>query len=218
MPRHHRPLYRRLISHLKTNLKDKTMPTAFRAAIALACVLAFTPNLFAQTRPVWQQKTDYLNNGPAGYSAHSAGTRLYDARQYTQQLYDYSQCAPAQQVMPAVTKVESEHIGQTIQAAKQSLAVVKKDAEATGNKAILKKLESIDKHLVSAAAHHKMMDMECCKEKVDGPATAKCCDELMTELDKALAEHASLIRLLGGSTPMTTPKPESTGTAAAPLK
>lgn len=190
------------------------MRTAFRSMIVTTCLFVCVTSALAQQRPVWQQKTDYLNNGPAGYSgspggysAYSAGTRLNDARQYTQQLYDYTQCAPAPQLQPMITKVESEHIGQTIQAAKQNLAVVKKEAEKSDDKAILKKLESIDKHLVSAVEHHKKMHMECCKDEVNGKSTGTCCDELMTELDKALSEHASLMRLLGGMASTADRKP-----------
>lgn len=199
------------------------MRVASRSMIVTASLFVLSTSAFAQTRPVWQQKTDYLNNGPAGYSAspggysaYSAGTRLYDARQYTQQLYDYTQCAPAQQLQPAITKVESEHIGQTMQAAKQNLAVVKKEAEKSGDKNILKKLESVDKHLVAAMDHHKKMHMECCKDEINGKTTGTCCDELMTELDKALAEHASLMRLLGGMA--STADQKAANPAAAPVQ
>jgi hypothetical protein len=181
------------------------MKTALYSMMLVAC-LAVVPSAFAQPgqRPVWQQKSDYLMHGPAGYSARAAGQRIYQAREYSQQLYEYARPAPAQSIPTVVTKVEAEHIGQTLDAAKQNLAVVKKDAEKTNDKAILKKLELIDAHLAKAAEHHKMMNMECCKEKVDGEAVAGCCDNLMTELDKALAEHASLIRLLGGKAPPAT--------------
>lgn len=201
------------------------MRIASRSMIVAAFYCVLLTSAFAQQRPVWQQKTDYLNNGPAGYSAspggysaYSAGTRLYDARQYTQQLYDYTQCAPAPQLQPAITKVESEHIGQTIQAAKQNLAVVKKEAEKSGEKTILKKLESIDKHLQLAMDHHKTMHMECCKNEIDGKMTGTCCDELMTELDKALAEHSSLMRLLGGTASTADPKSAKPGATQAPQK
>jgi hypothetical protein len=212
-------------SQIRYGIGMNTLKTLFRSMIMTACLFFFVATTFAQQRPVWQQKSDYLNNGPAGYSAspggysaYSAGTRLYDARQYTQQLYDYTQCAPASQLQPVVTKVESEHIGQTIQAAKQNLAIVKTEAEKAGDKAILKKLESIDKHLVSAMEHHKKMHMECCKAEIDGGAAANCCDELMTELDKALAEHASLMRLLGGIASKVDQKPAHTVTTPVPQK
>lgn len=134
---------------------------------------------------------------------------MYDARQYTQRLYDYSQCAPAVPVTPAITKVESEHIGQTLQAAKQNLAAVKKESEKTKDQAVLKKLEAVNKHLSSALEHYKMMDMECCKGESDAVAISGCCDDVITELDKALAEHASLVRLLDVKGKTATP---ATGT------
>lgn len=178
------------------------MRTALYSMLLIAG-LVVVPSAFGQQgqRPVWQQKSDYLMHGPAGYSARAAGQRMYQAREYSQQLYEYARPTPTQTIPTVVTKVEAEHIGQTLHAANQNLAVVKKDAEKTNDKAILKKLELIDAHLAKAAEHHKMMNAECTKDKVDGEAVAGCCDNLITELDKALAEHASLIRLLGGKAP-----------------
>jgi hypothetical protein len=186
------------------------MRTALYSMMLIACV-AVVPSASGQQgqRPVWQQKSDYLMNGPAGYSARAAGQRMHQAREYSQHLYEYARPAPAQSIPIVVTKVEAEHIGQTLHAAAQNLAVVKKDAEKTNDKAILKKLELIDAHLAKATEHHKMMNIECCKDKVDGEAVAGRCDDLITELDKAIAEHASLIRLLGGKAAATVPAKEA---------
>lgn len=180
------------------------MHSKVASIILTTCIFVSATPANAQRDPA-QQKVDYLWNGPRSYSANAAGNRIYNARQSTQQLYDYTQCAPPQQVIPMITKVESEHIGQTIHTAQQNLVLVKKDLDKPADPAVVKKVETIEKYLEAALKHHKMMDMECCKEKVDGSAVAGCCDEVLTNLDKALAEQASLMRLLG-----IHPKPDAT--------
>lgn len=175
------------------------MKIAFRALIVAMLVGVITGAASAQVRDPSQQKLDYLWNGPrasSAYSAQAAGVRMTYARECAQQLQTYSTVAPREQVVQAVTKVESENIGQTLSAAKKNLANVKKDAEKTSDAAVLAKIESIQKHLDAAMESHKTMDMACCKASVEGEEVTKCCDDVMTELDKALAEHASLMRLL----------------------
>jgi hypothetical protein len=175
------------------------MKTLFASMVAMTCLFASMSPAFAQIRDPGQQKTDYLWNGPrssSNYSAHSAGTRIYDARQYTQQLYNYTTVAPAPNVRTEITKVESEHIGHTLAAAQLNLAVVKKEAEKTGDQAVVKKVEAIQKHLTSALEHHKKMNMECCMTAINGGAVAACCHDCLADLDHALAEHASLMRML----------------------
>ncbi len=194
------------LKHLNMSLKRQkveTMNSKLASILLMTCLFVSATPANAQREP-GQQKFDYLY-GTRSFSANAAGNHISNARQYTQQLYDFTQCAPPQQVIPLVTKVESEHIGQTIHTAKQNLSVVKKDLDRPADPAVVKKVETIEKYLEAALKHHKMMDMECCKEKVDGSAVAGCCDEVLTNLDKALAEQASLMRLLGIS-----PKPSTT--------
>ena len=52
----------------------------------------------------------------------------------------------------------------------------------------------ISQHLAKAAELHKGLDMECCKATVDGKVCAKCCSDIIKELDKAAAEQNALTR------------------------
>ena len=164
--------------------------------VALILGLAASP-VFAQRTDMSQQKIDFLLHGPrsSGYSAHSSGQSLRNARQSTQELHDYTQTA-RDACEPESAKIESERIGNALQSAKKSLVVVKRDAEHKGEPDIRKKAEAIEKHLDKALERHKQMDSECCKDKVDGTSVAGFCDEVLVELDKALAEQQSLIRLM----------------------
>jgi hypothetical protein len=83
------------------------MKTAVYSLMLIACV-AMVPAAFGQQRPVWQQKSDYLMHGPAGYSARSAGQRMYQAREYSQQLYDGARPVPAQSLPMVATRIEAE--------------------------------------------------------------------------------------------------------------
>lgn len=155
---------------------------------------------FAQLDAGAKMRGDYGTTG-ARHSVQSAGTRIGHARQYTQQLYDYSQNCPTGQLQAPVVKLESEQIGNTLQTARKNLEPVKKVATAAKDEEILKRIESIDKHLIAAADHHKMLHMECCKDEAGNETVENCCSDLMTELDKALAEHAALIRQLKPKAP-----------------
>lgn len=183
----------------------------FLASMIVAASLMVSAHPAHAQREPGQQKLDYLTHGPSGYAAHAAGSRIYEARQYTQQFYDYTTVAPAPHVTTEITKVESEHIGQTLVAAQHNLAVVKKEAEKTGDQAVVKKVEEIQKHLNAALEHHKKTNMECCKEAINGGAVAACCHDCLADLDHALAEHASLMRLLKAKgKPATTDAPKAT--------
>jgi hypothetical protein len=181
----------------------------FRREMKMASILAGSILLltatasvaFAQLDAGAKLRGDYGYTG-ARHSVQGAGTRIGHAREYTQQLYTYAQGCPTGTLQPPIVKQESEQIGNTIQAARQNLDSVKKVAATAKDEDILKRIESIDKHLVAAADHHKMLHMECCKDEAGNEAIGNCCSDLMTELDKALAEHAALIRQLKPKAPV----------------
>jgi len=52
----------------------------------------------------------------------------------------------------------------------------------------------ISQHFAQAAELHKELDMEYSKATVDGKACAKCCSNILKELDKAATEHNALTR------------------------
>lgn len=175
-----------------------------RASILAGSMLLLTATVsvaFAQLDAGAKARGDYGYTG-ARHSLQGAGTRIGHAREYTQQLYDYAQGCPTGGLQPPIVKQESEQIGNTIQAARKNLEPVKKVAATAKDDDILKKIESIDKHLVAATEHHKMLHMECCKDEAGNESIGNCCSDLMTELDKALAEHAALIRQLKPKAPV----------------
>lgn len=184
------------------------IPFSKAAVMGLGLLLATSAVsvAFAQLDAGAKARGDYGYTG-ARHSFQSGGTRIGHAREYTQQLYNYSQgCAPGQ-LQPGVVKSESEQIGNTIQTARKSLDSVKKVATTAKDEDVVKRLESIDKHLLAAVDHHKMLHMECCKDEVGNESVGNCCSDLMTELDKALAEHAALNRMLKVKDLPKTPAP-----------
>ena len=134
-------------------------------------------------------------------STRSAGQYLQSANAGCNDLYQYAQTAP--KVAPAVAKPASENIAKSVDGAKKDLGTVRK--EATGDKAVLAKLDAIEKHLAAAMEHHKKMHEECCKDDADGEKTADCCSDMLTEIEKAQAEHRALLRLL--NPPKAAPAP-----------
>lgn len=146
---------------------------------------------------------------PTYQSTRSAGQYLQSANTGCQDLYQYVQTAP--KVAPPVAKPASEDIAKNVGAAQKELGTVRK--EATGDKAVLAKLDAIEKHLAAAMEHHKKMHGECCKEdNVDAETTAECCSDMLTEIEKAQAEHRALLRLLNP------PKAAPAKAAPAPAK
>ncbi len=134
--------------------------------------------------------------------SRSAGQYMQSATDGCQGLYQYSYTA--QPIAPPVAKRQSEDIGKSVAAATKELGVVRKEAEA--NKAILTKLDAIEKHLTAAMDHHKMMHEVCCKDHVEGEKSADCCSDMITELEKAQAEQRALMRLLSPPKPVAADK------------
>lgn len=95
-----------------------------RASILAGSILLLTATAsvaFAQLDAGAKARGDYGYTG-ARHSLQGAGTRIGHAREYTQQLYDYSQSCPTGALQPPVVKQESEQIGNTIQAARKNLS------------------------------------------------------------------------------------------------
>ncbi len=181
-------------------------------ALMLSVIAVSTTLAFAQNEPSLDAGRKIRDGGAAhgaGYgsssyrSSRSAGTYMQSASDGCQGLYQYSYTAPA--IAPPVAKRESEDIGKNVEAAKKELGIVRKEAAA--NKAIIAKLDAIEKHLAAAMDHHKMMHEVCCKDQVDGEKSADCCSDMITELEKAQAEQRALMRLLNPPKPVAPPKP-----------
>jgi hypothetical protein len=116
------------------------------------------------------------------------------ARDYSSDLHNYSR--QVKKIEPQVAKQESAKLGENIAAAQHDLSAIRKSA--ADDKAVLAALDVIDNHLARAAETHKMLHAECQKEMVDGKVCTHCCNEITKELEKAMAEHAALLRTLDG--------------------
>jgi hypothetical protein len=66
--------------------------------------------------------------------------------------------------------------------------------EAGNDAKTLAALKTVERHLTTAAEHHKMLHEECCKDEVEGSVCMKHCSQILLELDKAQAEQDALIR------------------------
>lgn len=169
-------------------------------AVMLTGLILTSTSAFAQRDAGAKIRGEF---GTGAYSStRSAGRYLQSANDGCQDLYQYTYTTPA--VAPPVAKKASEDISKNVDAAKKDLGTVRK--EAASDKAVLAKLDAIEKHLAAAMGHHKMMHEECCKDHVDAEKTADCCSDMITELEKAQAEHRALMRLLNPPKPVTAEK------------
>jgi len=130
--------------------------------------------------------------GKGFWSNQRASRNLRHARDYSRGFYLYSRDAGT--IQPEVARSESTELGRNIDAAKKELAAVRE--EYAGDKEVLASLEVIEDHLAKAAAQHKTLHAECQQDTVDGTVGMECCNVITKELEKALAEHAALIRKL----------------------
>jgi hypothetical protein len=130
------------------------------------------------------------------WSNQRASRSMRHARDYSDGLYRYSR--ESKTVAPEVAKSESEELGRQIANAKKHVADVRK--EVGDDKKAATALDSIQKHLDTAAASHAMLHEECCKATVNGQVCSDCCSDITKELEKAMAEHDALVRKLKADT------------------
>ena len=126
------------------------------------------------------------------WGQNRAQRSMRHARDYSRDLHYYSR--DVEKVQPNVAKAESDSIGKNIRAAQQELAGVRK--QAGDDKDVLASLEAIETHLANAAKVHQTLHKECLKDSVDAGVSMGCCNEITKELEKAMAEHAALLRKL----------------------
>jgi len=129
---------------------------------------------------------------PGTWSNQRASRHVRHARDYSRDIYRYSR--DARHVDPVIIKAESEALGQNIVSAQQEFSVACQ--KAGSDTAAVASLKSIEKHLESAGKQHKMLHEECCKTSVDGSVSMNCCSKITLDLEKAQAEHDSLLRSL----------------------
>ena len=159
------------------------------------CFALVATMLVADASTAWGQRPRSaierrLHPGRGFWANRRAYRNMRHARDYSQSIYNYSRDAAT--IEPQVAKAESERLGQDIAGAQKELAIARK--EAGKDKDTLAALDVVEKHLAKAAEMHKALHEECCKDDVDGGICAKHCSEITKELEKAMTEHAALIR------------------------
>jgi hypothetical protein len=138
------------------------------------------------------------------WSSRSSARRISAAHEYARDFQRYVAANPKPD--PAVVKEVTTQIGNHLDEAKVHLTQLKKDF--AGNKEAIAGIESLEKQLVAAFDHHKLL-CECCeKEAFDKIATMECCSDLAKQLDKILTDHDELMHKL--SPKAATPAPKKT--------
>lgn len=135
--------------------------------------------------------------GEYNFYGGSAGSAMRSARDYSSYYRQYVETAPKQEVNPEVAREAADSIGTYIGKAQKHMVSMRKIAETHKDSETLASLDSIDKHLASAAKSHSEMKDTCLKDHVEGAATLECCKPLYDHLGKAVAEHDKLMKKLG---------------------
>ncbi len=160
--------------------------------LSLALLVAIGSPLFAQ-RGATDKAQGIFGGSP---SMNSTSRNLHTARGYASGVYSYP--APTMQSQPGIPRNDAVIIGHALTGAQQSLAVTKK--ELANDKDALARIDVLEKHLATAVEKHKLLHAECMKPTADGQMTASCCNDLMKDLDKAIAEHDALVRKISPPT------------------
>lgn len=156
-------------------------------AVLLAGVMS--QDAYAQKRQTTTAERR-LRSGTGLWENDSASRRMRHARDYANGLFDYSR--RARTVVPSYATNEAAEIDRNVQQARKSLeSVLKANSE---DKKVLATLDSIEKHLAATLKHHEEFCAECAKAEGDSAQMMSCCNEMLTELDKAIAEHQALMR------------------------
>lgn len=165
----------------------RVTPAGVCLAVVAMVMLSNNLSAFAQ-----QRSREYMGKPHYGSSTFRASRNMSHARDYSRDLYYYTR--DAQTIDPELVRSESRELGRNIDATKKELATIRK--EYTADKEVLASLKVIEDHLTNAAAQHKTLHAQCQMDTFDGTAGMKCCSDITTELEKAIAEHAALLRKL----------------------
>jgi|GEM_PF-1400408 len=133
-----------------------------------------------------------LHPGQGYWGNQRAARSMQHARDYTIGLHDYT--IRAERIAPTIAQSEAEGVTRNLQATHQNLAVVRE--AAPDGQAVRASIGKIEQHLKKAAELHQALHEECHRQEIDREATAECCNDLIKELDLAIAEHGALMRQL----------------------
>lgn len=154
--------------------------------ISLVLFMAIATPIFAQ-RDATAKAMGIFGGSP---SMNSTSRNLHTARGYASGVYTYP--APVIQSQPSIPRNDTVIIGHALTGAQQSLAITKQ--QLANDKDALARIDALEKHLAAAVEKHKQLHAECMKPVADGQMTASCCNDLIKDLDKAIAEHDALVR------------------------
>lgn len=169
---------------------------ALVAVLAIAMLLGI-PAAFAQRDAGAKIRGEYNFYGGA------ASRSMRGARETSQAYRQYVRTAPQQKVEPEVAKETADAIGDYLTKAQRHMALMRKQATASNDKAALTSLDSIDKNLADAKKHHESLCEYCEKENVEAKGSMECCQEIDASLAAAIAEHDKLMKRLAGDKPAT---------------
>ncbi len=131
--------------------------------------------------------------GTGFWTNQRAARRMQHALDYSKGIYEYSR--DAKEVQAKIAEKESAELGRNIEAAKNEVSAIRK--EYGDDKNVQASLKAIEEHLSAAATQHEKLHAECQSDQVDSSKTMECCNTITKELEKAIAEHAALMRQLG---------------------
>ena len=176
---------------------QKSFLTKSLVGMGLALLMAIGSPVFAQ-RDATAKAMGIFGGSP---SMNSTSRNLHTARGYASGVYSYP--APVMQSQPSIPRNDAVIIGHALTGAQQSLAITKQ--QLANDKDALARIDALEKHLAAAVEKHKQLHAECMKPSADGQMTASCCNDLIKDLDKAIAEHDALVRKV--SPPVTETAP-----------
>ena len=190
-----------------TAQQDNSKTMGFNRSLSLLLLVLSTVAPSVASAQGIRSKAD-RNNGGGFFETQRSSRGINHARDYARDIYQYSSPRPVYQSSPGgpvnqystapavvsapIMKSESQRLEQTIVVAKQNVAALQEQFKSNPTK--LESVKTIDQHLTKAAELQKELHMECCKETVDGMVCAMCASKIVKELDKAAAEHESLVR------------------------
>ena len=157
-------------------------------SLALALV-AFSESSLAQRDAGAKMRGEV---GRGYWSGRSAQLRMRHARDYAGGAFDYTARAP--RVQRPVVRTEAAEVDRNIQAARERLKKLR--AEIGESEELLAALARVEKHLAAAMEHHEALCTQCDAADATDEDLMHCCNDVITELDLALAEHAALMRKL----------------------
>jgi hypothetical protein len=159
--------------------------------MAMVLALAATATAQGPTSPQAQAK--------AWYRGQAWSTDTHGAQSYARNYVEYARSVPT--VATDVAKEASDAIGDYITKSITHMAGMRQEAKKANDKASLASIDVIGKSLADAKKAHDEMHGICLQTSIDKAGSMKCCQEIDASLQKAIDEHAKLMKRLGLAIP-----------------